>query len=276
MEKMTTKILLVDDHAILRKGLLLLLNNNEDMIVVGEAEDGDTALKLVQELSPDMVIMDISMPGLSGIDAAREINTRFPETKIIALSIHSEKNYVQGMLKAGASGYILKESVPEDLVRGIRAVMQGEGYLSPAITGVVVSGYRETLFQEQNVEHYDDNILLTKLHQPDTPANHVHRPRLMQALDEHRQLPLQLIIAPAGYGKTTVASCWINHNDWPATWLSIDETDNDLRQFLTYFTHAVQRIFPDSLAIIDSLLDNTKLPPIKTLANKVLNCIEGI
>ena len=273
---MTIKILLVDDHAILRKGLRLLLNDHDDLDVVGEAADGDTALKLVQALLPDVVIMDISMPGLNGIDATRQINTRFPETKVIALSIHSEKHYVHDILKAGASGYILKESVPEELVRGIRAVMGGEGYLSPAITGFVVSGYREALSLEHHFEKFNDSILVTKLHQPKLPDTYMHRPRLLQALDKHRQLPLQLIIAPAGYGKTTVASCWINHNDWPAAWLSVDETDNDMRQFLIYFTHAIQQIFPETLSKIDSILNSTNLPPVMTMANKLLNCIEDI
>ena len=136
---MQIEILLIDDHAILRKGLQLLLARQEDFTVVGEAEDGEAGINLIRELSPDIVIMDISMPGLNGIDATKRIAAEFPDTKVIALSIHSEKLFVEDMLRAGAAGYILKESVLEDLVRGIREVMNGASYLSPSITGIILS-----------------------------------------------------------------------------------------------------------------------------------------
>jgi len=104
---MSVKILLADDHAIMRQGLHSLLEKEPDMEVVGEAEDGRKALRLVQELVPDIIVMDISMPNLNGIDATHEIVSKFPEVKVIALSIHSNKRFVACMLKAGASGFIL-------------------------------------------------------------------------------------------------------------------------------------------------------------------------
>ncbi len=142
---MSIRILLADDHTIMRQGLRSLLEKEPEMEVVGEAEDGRKALRLVQELVPDIIVMDISMPNLNGIDATHKIVSKFPEVKIIALSIHSNKRFVADMLKAGASGYILKECLFDELVQAIRTVIDGGTYLSPRITGVVVGDYVEHL-----------------------------------------------------------------------------------------------------------------------------------
>lgn len=119
-------VLLVDDHAMFRKGLAALLGMEPDVTVLGEAGDGEQAITRVRSLKPDVVIMDISMPALSGVDATRRICADSPDSKVIALSIHAGKRFVDDMLDAGASGYLLKESAPEELVQGIRAVMRGE------------------------------------------------------------------------------------------------------------------------------------------------------
>lgn len=142
---MSVKILLADDHAIVRQGLHSLLEKEPDIEVVGEAEDGRKAMQLVWELEPDIVIMDITMPNLNGIDATHEIVSEFPQIKVIALSIHSHKQFIAGMLKAGASGYILKECLFDEFVQAIRTVSGGGTYLSPRITGVVVGDYVERL-----------------------------------------------------------------------------------------------------------------------------------
>jgi DNA-binding NarL/FixJ family response regulator len=142
---MSIRILLVDDHTIIRQGLRSLLEKEPDMEVVGEAGDGRKTLQLVRQLVPDIVVMDITMPNLNGIDATHEIVSKFPEVKVIALSIHSNKRFVAGMLKAGASGYILKECLFDELVQAVRAVAGGVRYLSPRITGVVVDNYVEHL-----------------------------------------------------------------------------------------------------------------------------------
>lgn len=142
---MSVRILLADDHAIVRQGLHSLLENEADMEVVGEAKDGRKALNLVRELAPDIVIMDITMPNLNGVEATREIVSEFPKVKVIALSIHSHKRFVSDMLKAGTSGYILKECLFDELVQAIRTVAAGGIYLSPRITGVVVGDYVEHL-----------------------------------------------------------------------------------------------------------------------------------
>ena len=142
---MSAKILVVDDHALMRRGTLALLDGEEDLCVVGEAGDGREALEQVRRLSPDVVIMDITMPQLDGIEATRAIVTEYPETKIIALSIHGGKRFVENMLQAGAAGYVLKDSVPEELVDAVRAVLRGEKYLSSSITGLVISQYVDLL-----------------------------------------------------------------------------------------------------------------------------------
>ena len=138
---MSIKVLLADDHGIIRQGLRSLLEKQSDIEVVGEAEDGRKAVALVQKLAPDIVIMDITMPNLNGVDATHQIAAHSPNVKIIALSIHSNKRFVADMLKAGASGYILKECLFDELVLSIRTVVGGNIYLSPRITDVIVDDY---------------------------------------------------------------------------------------------------------------------------------------
>ena len=142
---MSTRILLVDDHAITRQGLRSLIEKQPDLEVVGEAEDGRKALDLVRELLPDIVITDITMPNLNGIDATRQIVRQFPKVKVIALSVHSNRAFVADVLKAGASGYVLKDCTFDELVEAIRTVVDGSVYLSSKIAGVVVSDYVQRL-----------------------------------------------------------------------------------------------------------------------------------
>ena len=142
---MSIKVLLVDDHAIIREGLRSLLEKQPEMEVIADTDDGRKAIELVRELLPDIVIMDITMPGLNGIEATRQITAEFPDVKVIALSIHSKRRFVADMLSAGATGYILKECLFDELVQAIKAVAAGGGYLSPRITDVVVSDYVKRL-----------------------------------------------------------------------------------------------------------------------------------
>ena len=135
---MTIKIILVDDHKILREGICSLVKGFPDMEVIGEAADGRIALRLVEELSPDVVIMDISMPDLNGIDATRQISTKHPEVKVIALSMHYDKQFVSEIFKAGASGYLLKDCAFDELEHAIRVVMENKTYINPQIASLVV------------------------------------------------------------------------------------------------------------------------------------------
>ena len=142
---MSIRILLADDHKITRQGLRSLLDKQSDMEVVAEAEEGRTAVRLVRELLPDVVIMDVSMPDLNGMEAARQITREFGNVKIVALSMHSDSLFVTEMLKSGALGYLLKDCAFEELARAIRTVVAGKTYLSPSISGVVVDDYLHRL-----------------------------------------------------------------------------------------------------------------------------------
>lgn len=147
---MSIKILLADDHKITRQGLRSLLEKESDMEVVAEAEEGRTAVCLVRELSPDVVVMDVSMPDLNGMEATRQIVAELPNVKVIALSMHSDNLFVSEMLKSGASGYLLKDCAFEELARAIHVVVEGKTYLSPAISGVVVDDYLHHLARTES------------------------------------------------------------------------------------------------------------------------------
>lgn len=138
---MGIRIILADDHAIVRHGLNKLIQQQKDMEVIAQAADGHSTVELTRELSPDIVIMDIGMPDLNGIDATSQIIHEFPQVKIIGLSMHSGKKFVIEMLKAGASGYLLKDCALEELTTAINVVASGKTYLSPSITDVVVENY---------------------------------------------------------------------------------------------------------------------------------------
>ncbi len=142
---MKIKIVVADDHQIMREGLKALIEKQPDMEVAAEAQDGLTATKLARKLLPHIVIMDIGMPELNGIDATREIVAENKDVKIIALSMHSDRRFVLEMLKAGASGYLLKDSAFEELVSAVHTVMTGQSYLSPRITDIVVKEYLHNL-----------------------------------------------------------------------------------------------------------------------------------
>jgi two-component system, NarL family, response regulator NreC len=134
---MAHTILIADDHRLLREGLRALLER-EGFQVVGEAENGRSAVKLAKQLQPDVVITDIGMPDLNGVDATRQIRAEAPRSKVLALSMHTESRFVLGILDAGASGYLLKDSAFEELSVAIESLLKDQIYLSPAIAGVVV------------------------------------------------------------------------------------------------------------------------------------------
>lgn len=135
---MTTRVLLVDDHRIFCEGLRAVIEKEPGMAVVGMANDGREAVRLVERLAPDIVVIDIAMPGLNGVEATRMILKDHAGVKVIALSMHTDRRFVQGMLEAGATGYLVKECAAEELARAIRAVARGKVYLSPDIAEVVV------------------------------------------------------------------------------------------------------------------------------------------
>ena len=138
-QHMMIKIILADNHPIIRQGLAVLLDGEEDMQVVAEAEDCGSTLRLIQELAPEVVIMDISMPDLNGVQATRQILTQYPWVKVIALSMHSDSLFVLNMLNAGAAGYLLKDCALEELVHAIRTVVTRKIYLSASLSNMLVS-----------------------------------------------------------------------------------------------------------------------------------------
>lgn len=137
------RIVLADDHTILREGLRALLSADPNFDIVGEAEDGRKAVRCVEKLEPNLLLMDLSMPRMSGMDAVSEIKKRFPKTKIIALTVHKTEEYLLTTLQAGADGYVLKDATHDELVMAIHNVMAGKRYLSPGISGKVIEGYLE-------------------------------------------------------------------------------------------------------------------------------------
>ena len=138
-----TRILLADDHAVVRQGFRMILGAQADMEIVGEAGNGREAVTMTEQLKPDVVVMDVAMPELNGIEATRRIAESQPHTKVLALSMHKDSVYVREILRAGARGYLLKDSIDVDLLAAVRAVAKGEGYLSPAVSDTVLSDYRK-------------------------------------------------------------------------------------------------------------------------------------
>ncbi len=147
---MLIKIMLVDDHKMIRDGLRALIEKQRDMEIVAEAADGQNAVRLARKIQPHVCILDIGMPELNGIDATRQIVKLPNKPKVIGLSMHADRRYVTQMLKAGASGYILKNSAFGELVQAINTVMKKEVYLSPAVAGTLVSDYRRVMQQDEN------------------------------------------------------------------------------------------------------------------------------
>ena len=278
---MPTTILLVDDHPLFRKGLRLVFEDETDMDVIGEAGDGLEAIDLARELSPDVVVMDITMPNLNGIKATQHILSESSDTKVVALSIHDGKQFVRDMLEAGAVGYILKDAVPAELPDCIRKVIQGEVYLSSAITGVVVSEYVNLLSGKEeeekepashNVESVDisDSIIKTKLFRPPLPEGTVVRPRLNDKLEKGLRCSLTLISAPAGYGKSILVSSWLESRDRLYSWLSLDEDIKDIKTFLLYFIAAVRELFPSACKNTFSLIKMPYPQPLSLLSTELI------
>jgi DNA-binding NarL/FixJ family response regulator len=151
----TIRILLADDHTVVRKGLRLLLESQPGLTVIGEAADGRTAVALAEQDPPDVVVMDVAMPTLNGIEAARQITAKLPQIAVVFLSMHSDESYVLKALKAGARGYLLKDSAEQDLIQAVRSVTQGKSFFSPAISKMMVEDYMRELQERQIEDSYE-------------------------------------------------------------------------------------------------------------------------
>ncbi len=149
------RILLADDHKLMRSGLRVLLEQQADLTVVGEASDGREAVALAGSQRPDVLVMDIGMPSLNGIEAAAQITQSRPETAIVMLSMHSDESYVLRALKAGAKGYLLKDSAESDLIRAVHSVAEGKSFFSPAVSKVLLDDYVRKLKRSGTEDPYD-------------------------------------------------------------------------------------------------------------------------
>jgi two-component system response regulator NreC len=149
------RIVLADDHTVVRKGLRLLLENQPGFTVVADAADGREAVALVEQYTPDVVVMDVAMPILNGIEAARQISARMPQIAVVFLSMHADEGYVLKALKSGARAYLLKDSADHDLIAAVKAVSEGKAFFSPAISKMLVEDYMRQMQDRQVEDSYD-------------------------------------------------------------------------------------------------------------------------
>ncbi|MGD9148458.1 MAG: response regulator, partial [Anaerolineae bacterium] len=278
---METTVLLVDDHPLFRKGIRFLLEGEGDIRIAGEAGDGQAAIDMVRELHPDVVIMDITMPELNGVEATQQILAESPEAKIITLSMHGEQQFIEQMLQAGAAGYLLKDSIPEELVNGIRAVMRGEVVLSAEVAGLVVSEYRKALSDKREESQALSKIIHTSLHRPRQPPDLVPRPSLLARMGEDLQRPLTLVSAAAGFGKTTLLAAWLASlgeatPPIPSAWLQLDAEASDPVVFANHLLAAVQTRYPNVGGELLVRLREASRPPLPDLARSLLNELDQI
>ena len=203
---MTIRLLLVDDHAVVRSGLRMMLDNESDAEIVGEASSAAEAIEAAMRLKPNVILMDIGLPDLSGIDATREIKKRAPDVSIVALTIHEDEEYFFKMLEAGASGYVPKRAAPEELLTAIRAAATGQVYLYPSLAKLLVRDYldgghtsgeqpaSELTNREQEVLTYlaegasNEEIAASLVISPKTVAR--HRENIMRKLNLHSRAEL--------------------------------------------------------------------------------------
>jgi len=262
---MKTKVLIVDDHPLTRAGVRVILEDNNNIEITGEAKDGLEAINQVEENKPDIVVMDITMPQLSGIDATREILIKHPDVKVIALSIHSGERFVKEMLNAGAVGYLLKDETSEELLKAIEKVGKGDIYLSSAVTRAALRK------EEEGQDLIAYNVLRTKLARPSVTGDVIMRHRITDALDKNVGKPFSLVSAGAGYGKSVAVSQWLEQTKNQHTWISLDEEHNNLRIFLAYLVEAVEKVMPGALLETGKAIGGTELPPFKDLLYILFN-----
>jgi two-component system response regulator NreC len=196
------RVLLAEDHTIVRKGLRSLLDGEAGIEVIGEAEDGREAIEKVQQLRPDVVLMDITMPGLNGLEATRQIKKRFPEVKVVVLTVHANEEYIFQILRAGASGYLVKQAAPTELLSAIQAAYRGESFLSPSISKKVIEEYIQQAEATAEQDSYDQvtnrqrevlqliaeghsNREIAELLHISVKTVETHRANLMDKLDIH-------------------------------------------------------------------------------------------
>lgn len=251
---MKATVLVVDDHPVTRAGILSILEDRPSVEIVGEAKDGVEAVDKAKQLKPDVAVMDISMPNLSGIDATKEILKILPEVKVIALTIHAGEKFVKEMLDAGAVGYLLKEDAPEELSKAIGKMMNGEMFLSSGVTRAALSK------DENGQKAFNQKVLRTKLLRPPILYDYLERSRITNELDNNILKPLSITSAGAGYGKSVAISQWLEQAGRLHAWISLDEEHNELRIFLLYMVTAIEQVMPGSMNESSKAISGTELP----------------
>jgi two-component system response regulator NreC len=209
------KIVIAEDYTILREGLRALISSSPDFEVVGEAEDGKEAIECAEKLSPDLMLVDLSMPRTNGVDAIREIKNRCPETKVVALTVHKAEEYVLAALEAGADGYVLKDATRPELMMAMETVLDGKSYLSPGVSERVIQGYldgkkrvkpssswdtvtrRERQVLKLIAEGYRNREIADYLY-VSVKTVEKHRANLMQKLDLHNASALTALAIEKG------------------------------------------------------------------------------
>jgi two-component system response regulator NreC len=194
------RIVLGDDHTIVRQGLRKILETQDDWEVTGEAADGREAVRVVESLQPDVVVLDIGMPLLNGIEAARQITKRYPDIGILILSMHSDEAFITRALQAGARGYLLKDSADTDLIRGVAAVAAGKSFFSPAAAKVMLDDYLRHLAKKGIVDRYEahSNKEVADLLSISVATVETHRAHILQKLDVHSTAELVLYAVRRG------------------------------------------------------------------------------
>ncbi len=203
-------ILLADDHAVVRQGFKMILAAQPDMEIVGEAGNGREALDLAGQLQPDVIVMDVAMPELNGIEATRRVADLSPRTRVLALSMHKDSVYVREILRAGARGYLLKDSIASDLLAAVRAVARGEGYLSPGVSDAVLNDYRRHVTDPIDLLSSREREVLQMIAEGKTNKEiatvlnlsvytvDAHRGRIMEKLNLHSATDLVRFVVRAG------------------------------------------------------------------------------
>lgn len=266
------RVLIVDDQPILHNGISSILQMFEDIDVVGKAFSGEEALNISPQVDPDVILIDLIVPDRAGVEVTREIMNKYPHIKVIVITSASDPDIMQSVFDAGAIGYLLKDLAVDELVESIRAAYRGLPVLSMDVI--------QTIMRTNSVAKKSDpkpwEPVRTKLHRPRLTQKILHRPRLYDLLEQTIDYPLTIVSAPAGYGKSTLISAWLESGSKPHAWLTLDEHDNDLAKFNSYFLAALQTLFPEIGGNTQRSVNNFEQPNAQLLAKGLINDLDTI